>query len=459
MDKRTGWMCLLVLGLVCVLLVAWRVVLLQKSVYTDANEEDITVNPLIGYAVSADYREAVGDNSLVYIDILWKDIEPQEGQYDFSLVYEEDYIEEYKTLGKKAVLRFICDKPSTEEHIDIPDWLYEETADGTLYDTSYGKGYSPDYENEVFIQAHERAVRAIADEFTQDNFLAYVQLGSLGHWGEWHVKGDEGIVPMPSEETAMEYVRQYVEAFPNTRLMMRRPFLGVQEYGLGVFNDMTGDEEETKTWLSWLNEGGEYTAPRTTYTLYAIDDFYLQGAVGGEFTSGLSWEDMLGENLERTKSLVTDSHMSFIGPKVPHHLEAPGYQVQADEIRSLLGYKLGIEKAVISHDRLFSTWDIEMTWNNKGIAPIYYNWPVYLYFYDKEDRLVQKSPVDMDIAKIVPDSSVTVKEKVHIRAVEIGRITVGIEDPMLEKPVVRLNNGRKKDEFEALLYEMIYSNE
>lgn len=458
MDKRAGRMWLFVLGLVCILLVVWRMVLVQKSVYTDANEEEIPVNPLIGYAVSADYRKAVGDNPLVYIDILWKNIEPQEGLYDFSEIYEENYIEEYKALGKKAVLRFICDKPSKERHMDIPQWLYEETADGTFYDISYGKGYSPDYENEVFLQSHGKAIQAIAEEFSQDNFLAYVQLGSLGHWGEWHVKGDEGIVPMPSEETAMEYVRQYVEAFPNTKLMMRRPFLGVQEYGLGVFNDMTGDEEDTNMWLGWLKNGGEYTAPRTTYTLHAIDDFYLQGAVGGEFTSGLSWEEMLGEQLERTKELVTASHMSFIGPKVPHHLEAPDYQVQADEIKSLLGYKLGIEKAVISHDRLFSTWDVEMTWNNKGIAPIYYNWPVYLYFYDEEDRLVHKSLVDMDITKITPDSFVNVRAKAKISGVNIYKITIGIEDPMFEKAVVRLNNERKKDEFEVIIYEMIYTN-
>lgn len=457
MDKRTGRMCLFVLGLVCILLVVWRMVLVQKSVYTDANEEEISVNPLIGYAISADYRDAVGDNSLVYIDILWKDMEPQEGLYDFSQIYEENYIEEYKALGKKAVLRFICDKPSTEEHMDIPEWLYEATMDGTSYDTSYGKGYSPDYENELFIQAHERAIQAIAEELTQDNFLAYVQLGSLGHWGEWHVKGNEGIVPMPSEETAMEYVRQYAEAFPNTKLMMRRPFLGVKEYGLGVFNDMTGDEEDTNTWLGWLQNGGEYTEPRTPYTLYAIEDFWQQGAVGGEFTSGLSWEDMLGKDLEQTKSLIADSHMSFIGPKAPHHLEAPDYQEAADEISAMLGYKLGISKAVIRHDRLFSSWDISLTWNNKGIAPIYYNWPVCLYFYDEEDRLVQASKVDMDITKITPDSFVTVRAKVKISDIKISKITVGIEDPMLEKPVVRLNNERKRDEFEVVIYEKIYT--
>lgn len=457
MDKRAVIMWLFVLCFLGVLFVSWRIVGIQKSVYTDANEEVITGNPLIGFAVSADYREAVGDNSLVYIDILWKDIEPQKGQYDFTGIYEENYIEEYKALGKKAVLRFICDKPSADPHMDIPDWLYEETADGTFYDTSYGKGYSPDYENEFFLQAHGKVIQAIADEFGQDNFLAYVQLGSLGHWGEWHVKGDEGIVPMPSEETSMKYVRQYVEAFPNIRLMMRRPFLGVQEYGLGVFNDMTGDEDDTNTWLGWLINGGEYTEPRTPYMLYAIEEFWLQGAVGGEFTSALSWKDMLGTKLEQTRSLITDSHMSFIGPKVPHYLEAPDYQEAADEIKALLGYKLGIERAVIRHDILFATWNFEIKWNNKGIAPIYYNWPVYLYFYDEEGRLVQKKHVEMDITKIVPDSSVTVKTKVKMNDAKIGRITVGIEDPMFKKPVVRLNNERKHDEFEVVIYEMIYT--
>jgi hypothetical protein len=37
--------------------------------------------------------------------------------------------------------------------------------------------------------------------------------------------------------------------------------------------------------------------------------------VGGEFTSSLSMQDMLGKELPRTLHLLEASHMSFLGPK------------------------------------------------------------------------------------------------------------------------------------------------
>ncbi len=192
---------------------------------------------------------------------------------------------------------------------------------------------------------------------------------SLGHWGEWHVKSGEGIVPIPEESVCMQYVDQYVEAFPDVQLMMRRPFLGVKEYGLGVYNDMTGEAEDTREWLEWLEQGGVYTEPAKAHTLYAISDFYKKAAVGGEFTSARCWEELLVTDMDTTKSLIRQSHMSFIGPKVPHALEAPQYQQEAAVIRELLGYKLGISKAVVKRNRLSGVWNIAVTWNNQGIAP------------------------------------------------------------------------------------------
>ena len=64
------------------------------------------------------------------------------------------------------MFRFVCDKPSDEAHRDIPDWLYEKTGgDGTAYDMDYGKGYSPNYDNETFIRAHERAIKALGERY------------------------------------------------------------------------------------------------------------------------------------------------------------------------------------------------------------------------------------------------------------------------------------------------------
>ena len=87
-----------------------------------------------------------------------------------------------------------CDEPGDEAHLDIPDWLYEQTGTGRWYDIAYGKGYAPDYTDPVFFAAHERLLRAVGERLGADGFVSYVELGSLGHWGEWHVKSGVQII-------------------------------------------------------------------------------------------------------------------------------------------------------------------------------------------------------------------------------------------------------------------------
>ncbi len=425
--------------------------------YSDANDTQILYNPLIGYAPGAESHTAVGSNTLVYIDAYWRELEPQKGEYAFEKFYADNHIEEYKAEGKKAVFRLVCDCPTQSGHMDIPDWLYEETQDGSFYDTSYGKGYSPDYSNPVFIEAHGRLLNAIAEEFGGDNFFAYIEIGSLGHWGEWHVKYDDGLVRMPTEAVCMEYVNQYVDAFPNTRLLMRRPFKGVKEYGLGVYNDMVGEPKSTQEWLDWLNNGGKYTEPADTHTLYAVPDLYKTAPVGGEFTSRLSWGEMLGDKLDRTKELIQKSHMTFIGPKSPHINSAEEFQEQADEVRQLLGYKIGIESAETGYYDLTNSWFFDVTLNNKGVAPISYDWDCCLYFYGNDGDVLQRTRLPINITQLMPDESMSVRTLVipDAEPEDIASVTIGIEDPYTGQPAVHLNNSNKavKDGLEIVIYQ------
>ncbi len=155
------------------------------------------VNPFMGFAVDAASKKAAEQHSLVYIDVTFRELQPDSpNQYAFDEIDESNHVDDWKAQGKHAVLRFVCDDPSDTPHRDIPDWLYDLTGDGSVYDTSYGKGYSPNYNNELFLYYHKQALAALADHFS-DSFVSFVELGSLGHWGEWHVKHEDGTALHP----------------------------------------------------------------------------------------------------------------------------------------------------------------------------------------------------------------------------------------------------------------------
>lgn len=453
MGKKVKYVLAVLIIIIIFLVVLYQTVLIKRDTFFYEDTGEVYRNPMTGFAPNADYVEAVGDNTLVYLDVTWKELEPQEGSYDFETIEEENYLSRWRDEGKQVVFRFVCDEPSEEEHMDIPDWLYELTQDGTFYDTDYGKGYSPNYENETFIAYHKKAIEALGEAFGQDSFVCFVELGSVGHWGEWHVKSGENIEALPSEEILAKYVTPYVDAFPHAKLLMRRPFSYVTTYQMGVFNDMTGDVEDTKEWLSWIEAGGVYDASKDPFSLVAAPKVWEQAPIGGEFTSGISMEEMLVTEQQRTLELLEDSHMTFIGPKCPIACEEElSYPKETQAVLGKLGYRYGVTEATMNYDSLRKQVLVKLCMTNYGVAPMYYDWPVCIYELDENRQVIQRCETDLQLSKIVQNEKMWTEVSMKVSAdsyLEKGQplLAVGIENPQTGEPAVYLDMDSQKQNY------------
>lgn len=394
-------------------------------------------NPLMGYVPSAWYNEVSEDISLLYMDITWAELEPEEGVYNWASIDEENQISRWRKEGKHLVLRFVCDIPSDEEHMDIPEWLYEKSGEaGRWYDGEDGKGFASDYNNPTIISCHRKAVRAIGEHFGQDGLISYVELGSLGHWGEWHVNYSEGIQRIPREAVRDKYILPWTEAFPDAMILMRRPFASAEKYGFGLYNDMTGQPEATQSWLGWINNGGEYDQTGEKNVIVPMNDFWKTAPSGGEFTSSLSMEEMLDTNLSGTVEMIREAHTTFLGPKIPDENYVDGYK----EVLKNMGYRLWISMAELKNTAKGSR--LKLTWENSGVAPMYKEWPVYVYIEDESGKLVEKSRISIKISSLLPGEKATTltaleTERLNSLLEKGYRLSVGIEDPMTELPCVR----------------------
>ena len=394
-------------------------------------------NPLMGYAPSAWYNEVSEDISLLYMDITWAELEPEEGVYNWASIDEENQISRWRKEGKHLVLRFVCDIPGEEAHMDIPEWLYEKSGKaGKWYDGEYGKGFAPDYNNPTIISCHEQAVKALGEHFGQDGLISYVELGSLGHWGEWHVNYSEGIQRIPREAVRDKYILPWTEAFPDARILMRRPFASAEKYGFGLYNDMTGQPEATQSWFDWINNGGEYDQTGEKNVIVPMKNFWKTAPSGGEFTSSLSMEEMLDTNLSGTVEMIREAHTTFLGPKIPDENYVDGYK----EVLKNMGYRLWISMAELKNTAKGSR--LKLTWENSGVAPMYKEWPVYVYIEDESGKLVEKSRISIKISSLLPGEKATTltaleTERLNSLLEKGYRLSVGIEDPMTELPCVR----------------------
>ena len=397
-------------------------------------------NPLMGFAAAADDKSAAENEQLVYIDLTWAEWEPEEGTFDIAALEKKNNIARWRAEGKHAVLRFVCDIPGNEAHRDIPQWLYEQTGDGADYDNEYGKGYAPDYSNATFRAAHARAIAALGDWASQDTFVSYVELGSLGHWGEWHTLEESGVPAMPEERLCQEYYSQYQSAFPQARLLTRRNYALSVDSGAGVYNDMTGSSDDTLEWLAWQLAGGAQQAADHEITYSPVEEIWRTAPVGGEFTSSLDMGYMLGDNIVQTLNLLRSSHMTFIGPHYPkgEYAESAG----AHMVSGFLGYRLWVSELDVRFDALTRCWDITMEWRNDGVAPLYADWPVTLEVRDSSGETVYDAALPLVLSDLCDGEEFTVKASVPFdqRYWDGFTIGVGITDPLTGDYAVRLSS-------------------
>ena len=400
----------LALAIACLLfyIVPYRYGLTKSIAYSPS---DVALdNPLTGYAPPATNVEECEDSQLVYIGVTWAEWEPEEGVYDTESLERKFNITRWKAEGKHAVLRFMCDVPGKEQHMDIPRWLYQRTQDGVYYDVSYGQGYCPDYENTVFRERHALAIQALATYCNQDTFVAYVELGSLGHWGEWHTTLTEDVPPLPDAEVCNEYVLDYSNNFHNARLLMRRNFSIAAEGGLGLYNDLAGDLEQTQKWLDWLKNGGSYETDGEPLHLTPIRRFWEQAPVGGELTQEYSMDELLGRRMKDTLETVEAGHMSFIGPNCP--TEDLKDSDSARELRESMGYRIYISELRTEYSFKDDCLNVFMTWRNTGLAPLYWDWPVTMYVYDRDGELKYWEDIEIQLSKLVPGESIITESQI-----------------------------------------------
>ncbi|MCP3774146.1 DUF4832 domain-containing protein [Paenibacillus sp. MZ04-78.2] len=421
----------------------------DRVAYMPAETDQVLANPYMGFVVDAKYDDAKQPFRLAHANLTWRELEPDKGKYAFDAIEKKFNFRLWKERGVKLVMRVVLDYPRDTSHMDIPDWLYEEIGkSGEWYDTDYGKGFSPDYTSPVLIENHERLIRALSERYNNDPLIAFVQLGSIGHWGEWHTRNDDELrIPFPKEPISDQYAGHYVRYFTNKHLMMRRPHEIALKNGMGLFNDAFGKRESTVDgFLRWYTEG--YTSWLTGEKEPAMPDFWTKAPSGGEFASEKKY--MGDSSMEETLRQARLTHVSMMGPNAPAR-EKPGGPLQSniDRFLKTIGYRFVIAKA--SHEKEAKTGDrlnVTISLVNRGVAPFYFSWPFELSLADSNGEIVAKATSKADIRQWLPGER-QVSDKLPIPSgLKPGEYTVhaAILDPETGKPGIDFAiDGRRAD--------------
>lgn len=429
---------LLVLALGLIALLRLRLPLTAEEI--PASDKPVT-NPMKGLAAWGENYRQDPYVAFAYVPVCWDELEPRQGEYDFTALEERCHFAQWRADGVRLILRLVPDTPTGERHMDIPQWLYDAMdGAGTWYDGDYGQGFSPDYENEAFRRAHRALIAALGQRYADDPQVAFVELGSLGHWGEWHVDTGAGIAPFPTQDVTDAYVEDYLAVFSPGRLLLRRPYEIGREQGLGLYNDSFGLPDSHGEWLSWIEKG--YQSDQNGEWLPAMPEFWLRAPSGGEFSPRQEdgWYFSAGQ-FPTTLTLLEQSHTTFLGPNAPAYGELSG--TEEENLRTLLaemGYTLGVRRCEIRRTPFSSALQAELTWENTGLAPLYADWPIALELRDGTGRTVWSGQADAPFSQWGPGRHTITLSLADAGALPGGTYTlwVGIVDPLTGAPGVAL---------------------
>ena len=108
-------------------------------------------------------------------------------------------------------------------------------------------GLAPRYDHHLLLDYHEQLVKALSAEIAKPdspwNAVVQVQLGTLGHWGEFHNWPTANAGTFPNAEVGYSYIRHYIDSYacnPNVQIGMRYANWVGAKYGTGYYHDQAG---------------------------------------------------------------------------------------------------------------------------------------------------------------------------------------------------------------------------
>ncbi len=386
-------------------------------------------NPLKGWCPYTDAGEIHQPYSMVFLYVPWSKLEPKRGDYQFEAWEKSWNVERAK--GKHIIFRVYIDYPSLPS--GLPDWLRKFSVKEKPY-KDHGGGLSPDYNNPIMIAAMERLIGALGKRYNNHPRIAFIQLGLLGFWGEWHTWPRDELYATP--QTERRIIDAYRKAFPNKSLMIRyaRDYGGQQPW-IGFHDDMfPQDTDNGKNWsfLSGLRGSG-----RT--------DNWKVAVVGGEMVPNKA-SQWLGTDYQTTMTMMKRAHFTWIGPYCPalQRTRDEEFLRRSQTLVRKMGYQFQLTEfrhpAVVQQGESVQ---LQLRGMNTGVAPFYYPWAVEFALIDSADKVVSVRRTKWNIREWRP-GQFTEKTalKFDVPAGEY-RLAVGVRDPWLDRPAIKFANQLK----------------
>lgn len=150
----------------------------------------------------------------------WGRVEPGDGKFDWD--YTDKIAQNWIAAGKQVGLNWICFSTAGTP-TSTPWWVKEKGAKGRNY--SGNNHFIPTWEDPVFTAAFEAFLKAAGQRYDGKGYVAFVEVGSLGTWGEGHSWSPTGEIPAIPTGVKKNHLEMYRRWFPRTPLYVNDDYI------------------------------------------------------------------------------------------------------------------------------------------------------------------------------------------------------------------------------------------
>ncbi|HEX9975286.1 MAG TPA: DUF4832 domain-containing protein, partial [bacterium] len=396
--------------------------------------DDVLPNPFKGFAPWIGSKNPVYETKLQQATFAWSDLEPRKGVYNWARL-EKDW-GNVAITGKRVGFRIAAEIPGSGKN-DTPQWLIDQGVRMRPYSIDGHEGLAPDWDDPKFLVAHHDFIMALGARYDRDPRVAWIDIGSYGFWGEWHVWLNDSLAA--NQATKQAILEDYFAAFPTKPKVVAfdDDFATkyVTDHGGGIRNDCLGTKESNDWYLESLNRIDPSMNDRVWKTAIITGEFCgsNQGALEGTT-----------ERLDINYNFIKKTHWSFIGsaggaiePQSEEHRK------NLDKLHKTLGYRFVLrevhfEKSITSRDTL----QLKIQVENKGVAPFYFQWQLVFHLIDTQNTVAFQQPLDIDIRSWLPGTSTASTKVVIPIQLNCGdyNVKLAIHDPDSNQPGVMFAN-------------------
>ncbi len=394
----------------------------------------------------AEFEKKLGNvfpHSIEFAYISMRDLMPGPNQFDWSPI--EAILTQTRGRHCQCTFRVFLEYPG--EKIAVPQFLIDAGVKIKRWKAHGGKIATPDYEHPELRSALKRFIMALGQRYDGDPRIAWLTIGTLGLWGEWHDYPNPKLFASKTVQT--EVLDAYQSAFRKTKLHLRYPagtkhetYASNAERPFGYHDDSfawatiaTGKPDDSWFYGALLQDAGPA----------AMEKWKTQ-PIGGEIRPEI-WKCVFDDpgcapKGQEFSKCVEHTHATWLMDSGMFEEDQPVDRVQrAQQQTATMGYRLTIQSATLSGGT--GERSVSLTIVNRGVAPFYYNWPVETVLLDRNNQTVSVLSNNWKLAGVMPGGAQkwTVNLPLLRDAIDVPvRIGIRVPNPMRGGIPLRFGN-------------------